>query len=151
MHVTSLFSYTWRAAKLSIFTHFMFTNLPRCNQNINSLVYVYSIHIPAAFYECLITVMIALLRATAAPKKFCITPWKVITGGVIISSSFVWCSTNVNVKNIQVISAGFKSITGSNETLEFPGHSPLLTSVYNQTNLGKDYPWSEDNAKCEGI
>ena len=30
---------TWRAAKLGIFTHFMFTNLPRCSQSINSLIY----------------------------------------------------------------------------------------------------------------
>ena len=30
---------TWRAAKLAVFTHFMFTNLPRCSQSINSLIY----------------------------------------------------------------------------------------------------------------
>ena len=68
---------TWRAAKLGIFTYFMFTNLLRCSQSINPLLYVYSIQIPPAFYECLI--MIALLRTTALPppqkkkKKFCLT------------------------------------------------------------------------------
>ena len=40
---------TWRAAKLGIFTHFMFTNLPWCSQSINSLIYVYSIQIPSCF------------------------------------------------------------------------------------------------------
>ena len=29
---------------------------------------------PAAFYECLITVVIALLRTTAAQKKFSVLP-----------------------------------------------------------------------------
>ena len=29
----------WRAAKLGVFTHFMFTNLPRCSQNIKSLIH----------------------------------------------------------------------------------------------------------------
>ena len=37
------------AAKLGIFIHFMFTNLPQCSQSINSLIYVYSIQIPSCF------------------------------------------------------------------------------------------------------
>ena len=44
--------------------------LPRCIQSINSLIYVYSIQIPSCFYECLITVVTALLCTIAAlPKK----------------------------------------------------------------------------------
>ena len=35
--------------KLGIFTHFTFTDLPRCSQSINSLIYVYSILIPCGF------------------------------------------------------------------------------------------------------
>ena len=30
---------TWRAAKLGVFTHFMFSDLSRCSQSINSLIY----------------------------------------------------------------------------------------------------------------
>ena len=41
---------TSRAAKLGTFTHFTFTNLPWCNQSINSLIYVYSIEIPSCFF-----------------------------------------------------------------------------------------------------
>ena len=40
---------TWWAAKLGIFTHSAFANLPRCSQTINSLIYVYSIQTPDAF------------------------------------------------------------------------------------------------------
>ena len=29
---------TWRATKLGVFPHFIFTNLPRCSQSINSLI-----------------------------------------------------------------------------------------------------------------
>ena len=63
---------TWRAGKLGIFTHFMFTNLPWCSQSIDSLVcvyYVYSILStdPQLLFECLITVMIAFLHTTTAP------------------------------------------------------------------------------------
>ena len=68
MHITSLSSYTWQLAEmLVVFTHFMFTNLPQCNQSINSLIYVYSSQIPSCFYECLITFRITVLRTTAAP------------------------------------------------------------------------------------
>ena len=31
---------TWRAAKLGIFSHFMFANLPWCSQSMNSLIYI---------------------------------------------------------------------------------------------------------------
>ena len=62
---------TWRAAKLDIFTHFTSTNLPWCS--LNSLTYAQSIYIcPAAFYEFLITVLIALPCTIDAPKYFCI-------------------------------------------------------------------------------
>ena len=37
---------TWRGAKIGIFTHFIFTNLPWCIQSMNSLIYVYSLQIP---------------------------------------------------------------------------------------------------------
>ena len=46
---------TCRTATLGIFTHFTFMNLPRCSRTINSLINVYSIQIPAAFYRCLIS------------------------------------------------------------------------------------------------
>ena len=38
---------TWRGAKIGIFTHFIFTNLPWCIQSMNSLIYVYSLQIPS--------------------------------------------------------------------------------------------------------
>ena len=84
MHITSLSSYTWQLAELLVvFTHFMFTNFPQCNQSINSLIYVYSSQIPSCFlwvphhirdhsssYYCHPT--------PPHPKKnFCITPWLV--------------------------------------------------------------------------
>ena len=69
---------TRRAAKLGIFTHFMFTNLPQCSQSINSLLYVCSMQITAAFYECLITIVIALLRPTAAPPKILSYPQRLV-------------------------------------------------------------------------
>ena len=49
-HYFTVFIYlaTWRAAKFGIFTH-MFTNLPRCSQSMNSLIYIYSIQIPSYF------------------------------------------------------------------------------------------------------
>ena len=39
----------WRAAKLGIFAHFIFTNSPQCNQRINSPIYVYSTQIASCF------------------------------------------------------------------------------------------------------
>ena len=44
-----IYSATWRAAKLCIFTHFTFKNLSQYSQSINSLIYVYSIQIPSCF------------------------------------------------------------------------------------------------------
>ena len=55
----------WRAAKLGIFTHFTITNLPWCSRSTNLLIYVYSIQISS----CLITVVMTLLRNTAAQKN----------------------------------------------------------------------------------
>ena len=40
----SIYLATWRAAELCIFTHFMFTNLPRCNNSLNSLIYIYILY-----------------------------------------------------------------------------------------------------------
>ena len=48
----------------------MFTSLPRCSQNTNSLIYVYSIQILSCFFKCLITVVITLLYSTATQKNF---------------------------------------------------------------------------------
>ena len=65
---------TWRTATLGIFIHFMFTNLPRCSQSRNSLIYVYTTQIPSCFLECLITVMFTLLRTTVTQKNFLYYP-----------------------------------------------------------------------------
>ena len=54
-----------------IFTHFTSINLLWCSQSITSLMYVYYTD-PHFFYECLITVVIALLHTSALlppPKK----------------------------------------------------------------------------------
>ena len=67
---------TRRDAK-RIFTHFTSINLPWCSQSITSLMYVYYTD-PHFFYECLITVVIALLHTSALlppakkKKKICI-------------------------------------------------------------------------------
>ena len=70
-HYFTVFIYlaTWRAAKLGIFTHFTLTNLPRCSQSMNSLIYVYSIQIPSCFLWEL-----DLLYTTPAQKKFLYYP-----------------------------------------------------------------------------
>ena len=71
---------TWRAAKLGIFTHFMFKNLTWCSQSINSLIYVHSIQIPCCFLG-VTTVAITPCRTTAAllaptqKKKFHFSPY----------------------------------------------------------------------------
>ena len=54
-HYFTVFIYlaTWRTAKLDIFTHFMFTNSPRCSQSMNSLIYIYSVQTPS----CLLWVL----------------------------------------------------------------------------------------------
>ena len=64
--IVFLYLATWRAAKFGIFTHFTFTNLHRCSKK-HQLTNI-CILSPAAFYECLITVVIALLLTTAAQK-----------------------------------------------------------------------------------
>ena len=65
MHIISLFSHTQHLEEVLNLV-FLFI-LP-------SQIYP-DVQIPAAFYECCITVMIALLHTTAAQKNFCITSW----------------------------------------------------------------------------
>ena len=60
---------TWRGAKLGIFTHFTFTNIPWCNQSMNSLIYVYTLYTDPQ----LITDMITSLYY-GHPKKFSVLP-----------------------------------------------------------------------------
>ena len=80
MRISSLFSYTWQLeGLLSIFTHFMFTKLPRCSKSIISLIYIYIyilftdsqlLFMSAWSQSCLIT----LLYTTTTPKNFCYHP-----------------------------------------------------------------------------
>ena len=51
-HYFTVFIYleTWRGAKLGIFTHFTFTNLPWCSQSMNSLMY--TIYRSTADHRC---------------------------------------------------------------------------------------------------
>ena len=67
---------TWRADKLGIFTHFTFTNLPRCSQNMNLLILTHKTlyRSPAVFNDSLITVVITLLRAGTAQNISAIPP-----------------------------------------------------------------------------
>ena len=65
---------TWRAAKLGTFTHFTSTNLSWCSQNINSLIYVYSVQIPSCFFMSAWSVVIALLCTTTPQKTFLYYP-----------------------------------------------------------------------------
>ena len=71
-HYFTIFMYleTWRGAKLCIFIHFTFTNIPWCNQNMNSLIYVYILYTDPQ----LITDMITLLRTTGTQKSFLYYP-----------------------------------------------------------------------------
>ena len=63
----------WRAVKLGIFTHFSQT-YPDVAQVLNHW-YMYTLNrSPAAFNECLIKVIITLLRTTAAQKKLLYYP-----------------------------------------------------------------------------
>ena len=64
---------TWRAAKLDIFTHFTFTNLPRCSQNINSLIYVYFMQIRSCFLW-LLDQLWSYFFILLPPKKFSVLP-----------------------------------------------------------------------------
>ena len=70
-HYFTVFIYleTWRGAKLGIFTHFTFTNLPWCSQSMNSLMCILYTD------PQLITDVITLLRTTAT-KKFSVLPPK---------------------------------------------------------------------------
>ena len=55
---------TWRGAKLGIFTHFIFTNFPRCSQyELTNICILYTD-----------PQLITLLRSTAAQKKFLYYP-----------------------------------------------------------------------------
>ena len=67
-HYFPVFIYlaTWRAAKLGIFTHFMFTNLPRCSQSMNSIIYIFYTD-PQLLFMSAWSVVITLLHTTAAP------------------------------------------------------------------------------------
>ena len=83
MHITSLFSthcsqltvlylVTWRAAKLGIFTHFTFIHWRRCSQSISLRIYALYRSL-AAFYECLITL---LLYHPLPGQKTCECLWR---------------------------------------------------------------------------
>ena len=77
-HYFTLFIYlpSWRAAKLDIFTHLTFTNLPRYSQNMNSWIYVYPIQIPSCFLWVLDHSRYHTSSYYHHPKKFfCVTPW----------------------------------------------------------------------------
>ena len=71
-HYFTVFIYleTWRGAKLGIFTHFTFTNLPWCSQSMNSLIYVYSIQIPSWSQTWSHFFVLPALK-----KVFCINLW----------------------------------------------------------------------------
>ena len=74
-----IYSATSRAAKLGIFTHFSFTNSPRCSQSINSLIYVYSIHIPSCFLWVLDHSRDRTSSYYRRPKKISCYPWLIPT------------------------------------------------------------------------
>ena len=67
---------TGRAAKLGIFTHFTFKNLPQCSQSINWLIYVYSIQIPSCFLWVLYQSRDRTSSHYRHPKKFLYYPLK---------------------------------------------------------------------------
>ena len=64
---------TSRAAKLSIFIHFMFTNLPWCSKSINSLIYVYTMQIPSCFLWVLDQLWLHF-SILPPPKKISVLP-----------------------------------------------------------------------------
>ena len=73
-HYFTVFIYleAWRGAKIGIFTHFTYTNLPWCSQSMNSLIYVYCIQIPSWSQTW------SHFFFLPPPKKmFCITLWLV--------------------------------------------------------------------------
>ena len=87
-HYFTVFIYleTWRGTKLSIFTHFTFTNLPWCSQSMNSLmnslIYVYSLQIPS-WSQTWSHFFVLLLPPQ---KNFCITPWWVFNFDLGVST-----------------------------------------------------------------
>ena len=83
MQITALLSYTQQLKELLNLVFLLIL----CSQTYPDVAkasthqYMYTLYrSPAPFYECLITVVIALLRtATALPKKSCITPQTLIS------------------------------------------------------------------------
>ena len=69
-----IYSANSRAAKLGIFTHFSFTNSPRCSQSINSLIYVFSMHIPSCFLRVLDQSRDRTSSYYRCPKKISLLP-----------------------------------------------------------------------------
>ena len=72
---------TWRAAKLGIFTHFMFINLPWCS--INSLMYAYYTDPQLLFTSAWSQSWLHFFVLHPPPqKKFCIIPSKLTLSDV---------------------------------------------------------------------
>ena len=77
MHITSLLSYTLQIEELLnlVFLLILYSQTHPNVTKESTHQYMYTLHrLPAVFYECLITVMIVLLRTTTAQKNACITP-----------------------------------------------------------------------------
>ena len=86
---------TWRGAKLGIFTHFTFKNLPWCSQSMNSLIYVYSMQNPSWSQTW------SHFLVLPPPKKvFCITPWWVFVFDLGISTNKGRVSSPANSGNL---------------------------------------------------
>ena len=63
---------TWRGAKLCIFSHFTFKNLPWCSQSMNPMIYIYILYTDPK----LIRETWSHFFVLPPPKNiFCITPW----------------------------------------------------------------------------
>ena len=96
-HYFTVFIYleTWRGAKLGIFTHFTFTNLPWCSQSMNSLIYVYSMQIPSWWQTWSHFFVLP-------PHKnfFCIIPWWVFIFDFGISTNKGRLSTPGRLGNL---------------------------------------------------
>ena len=83
-HYFTVFIYleTWIGAKLGIFTHFTFINLPRCSQSMNSLIYAYFIQIPSWSQSR------SHFFVLPTPKEvYCIIPWWVFVFDLGISTN----------------------------------------------------------------
>ena len=61
-------------SKNNFFINFTFTNLSRCSQSINSLIYVYSIQIPSYFLWVLVYSRDRTSSYYHCPKKFSALP-----------------------------------------------------------------------------